>query len=199
MRCRLLFVVLMLPLVTACSAYHPLSGGVGYSEVPLGADAFQVTFTGEGAMPVAEARQYALTRAAELTVLRNGAFFEILDERIFIGYGTSYTPATYYPAGGWGGRRWGGGHWGRGYGYYGGYYDPGYVQTYMIPEVTMQVRVVPGGTANAIPAAYLLRQAEGRNMELNPAVRERLASLPAVAGEVTLPAAPQPVTRPGTP
>jgi hypothetical protein len=143
-------------------------------------------------MPVAEARQYALTRAAELTVLRNGAYFEILDERIFIGYGTSYTPATYYP--GYGGRRWGGGRWGRGYS--AGYYDPGYVQTYMIPEVTMQVRVVPAGGGHAVPAAYVLRQAQARGVKLSEGVEARVAGLPAVSGEVTLPAAPQPMTKP---
>lgn len=193
---RLLAFLLVLPLLAGCSVYHPLRGGVGFSEVPLGPDVLQVTYTGQGAMAVAEARQYALTRAAELAVLRDRPFFEILDERIVIGYGTSYTPPTYYP--GYAGYRRGGRWGGRGYygGYYGGYYEPGYAQTYTIPEVTLQVRLASPDTPNVIPAAYILRQARKRNVDLSAGVEERLAALPPIAGNVTIPPAPQPTERP---
>jgi hypothetical protein len=190
MNWRLLCVLMLLPVVTACSAYHPLREGVGFTEIPLGQNAFQVTFTGESSMRVAEARQYCLTRAAELAVMRDMPFFQIMDERIFIGHGSSYMPPMYSPAYRGRGRY---GYWGRGYG---GFYEPGYVQTYTIPEVTMVIHLTTPDAPNAIPAAYLLRQAKERDVKLSPGVEERLAGLPLVTGEVRLPAAPEPATKP---
>ena len=187
---RVLLLVVVLPLLAACNAYHPLSNGVGFTEIPFGQDSFQVTYTAEGATPIAEARQYCLTRAAELALLNNQTAFEILDEHIYIGYGTSYSPATYYPT--YAGRR---GYGGRYYGG-GGVYSPGYVDSFTLPEVTMQIRFVPPNQPSAIPAAYILREAQSRGTKLSEGIPERLATLPAVSAPPTIPPAPTPTTKP---
>jgi len=187
---RVLLLLVLLPMLASCNAYHPLSGGVGYSEIPFGQDSFQVTYTAEGATPIAEARQYCLTRAAELALLHDQAAFEILDEHIYVGYGTSYSPGTYYPT--YAGRR---GYAGRYYGG-GGVYSPGYVDTYTLPEVTMNIRFVPPTAATAIPVAYILRESQSRGTKLSEGVSERLASLAPVSGVPTLPPPPTPTTRP---
>jgi len=187
---RALLLLILFPFLAACNPYHPLSNGVGFSEIPFGQETFQVTYTSEGATPIAEARQYCLTRAAELTVLHGQAAFEILDEHIYVGYGTSYSPATYYPT--YAGRR---GYGGRYYGG-GGVYSPGYVDSFTLPEVTMNVRFVPATVPSAIPAAYILREAESRGVKLSDGVPERLASLPPVSAPPTIPPAPTPTTKP---
>ena len=190
MRLRLIFAVLILPLLAACNnVYHPLKGGVGFLEVPTGADTFQISYIGDASVSVAEARRFALLRAAELAALRNTAYFQIVGEQIYVAYGSQYWPGTYT-------RFYGGGRRGYGGGYVYGMYEPGYVETYTVPDVEMQVRLTNDGAAPSIPAGYLLWQAMGEKIELSPGVAERVGALPEGSGPVVLPAAPAPMTMP---
>jgi len=184
--------VLLIPVLAACQgpAYHPLKNGVGFSEVPIGSDGFQISYTGDSNMSVTEARRMAMIRASELAVLQNKPYFQVQGEQIYVSAGTRYFPATDVPyvqtfrdrAG----RT-------RAYIYHS--YDPGYVEQYTVPDVEMQVRLTTESAAPSIPASYLLRQAEADKIPLSPGVPERLSGLPAV-GDVTLPPEPAPATRP---
>jgi hypothetical protein len=182
---RFLLACLILPLLAACNPYHPLRGGIGFTEVPLGNETYQVTYVGNRSL--AECRQYCLTRAAELAVLRGNPYFQILDERVYMSYGTAYYP-------GYGGGYYGGGRHG---GYWVHSYSPGYAEVYPLPEVTMQIRLCQPNEPNAIPAAYILREALARKVELSPEVAERVAALPPVPAPVAIPPAPPPATQPG--
>ena len=42
MKATLLLILLLI--AGGCSAYHPLRNGVGFAEVPLGQEAYQITF-----------------------------------------------------------------------------------------------------------------------------------------------------------
>ena len=57
-------------------------GGPGYSEQQIEADRWRVSFvTGDGASPDL-ARDYALLRAAELTIARSGTWFSVTDRGV---------------------------------------------------------------------------------------------------------------------
>ena len=187
MRLRWLLLPLILGFLASCTnVYRPLQGGIGFLEVPTGADAFQVSYIGDSNMSVTEARRFAMLRAAELAALRNVGYFQIVGERIYLSYGTQYWPGTSYYVGG-GGRR----GYGRAY-----VYEPGYVEGYTVPDVEMQVRLTADSAMPAIPAGYLLRQAMVDKIELSPGVAERVGTMPEGAGAVALPAAPVPTTKP---
>ena len=171
----------------ACSAYHPLKGGIGYTELPVG-EGYEVTYVGTSDMGVARARQYALIRASELTALAGKSFFEIEGEKIYLMQGLEYVPGETrvraYP--GWGRR---------GRVVYLGTYEPGYVMSYTVPQVWMKVKPVEGGE-KAVPAGYILRDAVRDNVPLSPEVKDLVPTLPVGEGPVTVPAAPQTETRP---
>jgi hypothetical protein len=187
---KLAFFVLVLPFISACSTFHPLKDGVGFSEIPVGQDAYQVTFVGNSSMSVAETRQNCLLRASELAALRSVPYFQITSERVFLSYGSHDWPGTdtayveTIPD-----RR------GRTRAIIHRVYSPDYTEVYMIPEVTMQIRIT-ADAANAIPAAYLLRQAQQNKTKLSPGVAERIANLPVPDSPVELPPPPAPTTKP---
>jgi hypothetical protein len=181
-----LFVLILWPLLLgACNAYHPLKGGIGYTEVPIGRGSFQVTFAGDSDMSVTETRQYCLTRAAELAVLSNAPYFEITNEHIYVSYGSEYVPGADYGYIGYGHRR----------DYHYGYaYDPGYTELYSVPEVMMQIALQQQLGKSSIPAAYLILQAVTAKVPLTPGVAERASQMP--SGPASIPPPPPPTTRP---
>ncbi|MGN6367090.1 MAG: CC0125/CC1285 family lipoprotein [Phycisphaerae bacterium] len=173
-------VLIPLLFLAGCNVYHPLRGGVGYSDLPVGPDKYEVTYLGTSDMPLGQARWYCLLRASELSVLRNDPYFQIIDERAYLNYGTYYFPGQYDPYYyGWG--RWG--HWGYAY-------EPGYLQPYTVPEVTMRIQTKSTPGPKTIPAAYLIHEAEKRDIPLSPGVRENASGMPAQ------PATSQPAPRP---
>lgn len=192
MRIRLLLCLLVLPFWAACSVYHPLQGGVGYIDIPVGPDGYQISYVGDTGMSATEARRFALLRAAELAALRNMPYFRITQEQILVNYGTQYWPGTYSPIvervpdrhGGsdlWGSR----------------VYEPGYMEYYTVPEAWMQVLLTTDPAAPSIPAAYLLQQALADKIKLSPGVADHMTALPPVTGAVTIPPPPTPTTKPG--
>ena len=67
-------ILLLAPFILLCgcaTSYHPMSHGEGYSEIVTTSDSFLVTFRGNQFTESEKVMQYALTRAAELT-LQNG-------------------------------------------------------------------------------------------------------------------------------
>jgi hypothetical protein len=190
---RWLVMMLVLPLLGACgNVYHPLQGGLGFMEVPVGAEGYQISYVGDTNMSATEARRYALLRAAELATLRGEPCFRITEEHIYLSYGNRYWPGTdtrfVETFGDRRGRRRGGIHH---------VYDPGYTESYMVPEAEMQGQVTKDNAGPSITALYVLQQAQADGITLSPGVPERMATLPAVTGAVTVPAAPAPTTKPG--
>ena len=173
---RILFFIPLL-LLTGCSVYHPLRGGVGYSDIPVGLDGYEVTFVGTSDTTVGQARWYCQLRAAELSVLRNDPYFQVLNESVYLKHGTYYFPNAVGPN-----------NFGPGTQAYPGF-EPGSVQPYVAPEVTMKVELSPVPGEKTIPAAYLIREAEHRKIELSPGVAERAAGMP-VESVRTLPPPP---------
>jgi hypothetical protein len=194
MRPRLFTLLLLLPFFAACSVYHPLKGGLGFIEMPVGPDGYQISYVGDTGMSATEARRFALLRAAELTALHNMPYFRITEEHIIVNYGTQYWPGTVTPIVETvptrrGGERVWVSH----------VYEPGYMEYYTVPEAEVRVQLTADPAAPSIPAAYLLQQAIAENIELSPGVAERMAALPPVTGAVTIPPPPTPTTKPGTP
>jgi len=69
-----------LPLILlgcATSIYHPFSDGVGYTEVEVGKDKYEVMFHGTADQDELVAKKYALIRAAEIGKRNGFGFFAI--------------------------------------------------------------------------------------------------------------------------
>jgi hypothetical protein len=191
MKLRPLLLLMVLPFFAACSVYHPLKNGLGYIEMPVGPDAYQISFVGDLGMSATEARRFALLRAAELAALRDMPYFRITEEHIIVNYGSQYWPGTVTPIVETVPTRHGGtGVW------VAHVYEPGYMEYYIVPEAEVQVQLTADPAAPSIPAAYLLQQAIADNIKLSPGVANHMAALPPVTGSVTIPPPPAPTTKP---
>lgn len=77
--------VLMLMLLAGCannrSQYAPAleEGDIGYTESRLGSDRYRVVYRGDAGTPLETVQDYALLRAAELTVAQNYDWFEVAE------------------------------------------------------------------------------------------------------------------------
>jgi len=68
-------------LVTACATpYQSARLNGGFSETPLAPDMFRVTFHGNGVTSEERAQDFALLRAAELTLAQGFRYFALRDE-----------------------------------------------------------------------------------------------------------------------
>ena len=180
--------------MAACQdVYHPLKGGIGFLDLPTGPEAFQISYIGDSTMSVTEARRFALIRAAELATLQGKSYFQIQSENILLSTGTHVWPPSDVPyVETFRDRN------GRTRAFIHHSYDPGYVESFTIPDVEMQVRLTTDSAAPSISAAYLLRQAMADKIKLSPGVAGRLSSLPPPPETVTLPSEPAPVPKPGS-
>lgn len=70
-------------LLTACAVtpYQPYTGGVGYSEVGTARNRYEVVYHGTQGMSEAEAKGYAITRAAEIGRDNGMSHFRIASSR----------------------------------------------------------------------------------------------------------------------
>ncbi|HVX84061.1 MAG TPA: hypothetical protein VH253_04525 [Phycisphaerae bacterium] len=167
--------------LAGCSVYHPLRNGVGFTDTPVGPDSYQITYVGPEDMPIAESRDYALLRAAELAALRDDPYFQILNEQGYVSQGMQYWPGedvTYF--GGFAGR------WHR-YPVVYHAWAPGYFEPYTVPQYTLTVRVTPQPLANVVPANYLIQRAADEHIKLSPGVLEKSRGMP-TAVPATMPA-----------
>src|SRR3989338_6867142 len=81
---RMLILVLVALISSGCAtSYHKAGFTGGYKDQQLQADEFQVSFAGNAKLSQAKARQYALRRAAELTVEQGFDYFVVTSEGSF--------------------------------------------------------------------------------------------------------------------
>jgi len=194
MHLRFVYLLLLIPLVAGCSAYHPLKDGTGFRDEAVGAKEYRVTYRAAEEMPVNEASRYALVRAAEITVRQHEAYFEIQEQKVQLAPRLYYRPAisrsftTASQTGISGG-------------------VPvnerlemsEYSKRYAAPEVTLRVRIVTAASEKSVPAVDLIQQAIADHIPVSSEASKEAARLPAAKEPVNLPPAPTPSTGPATP
>jgi hypothetical protein len=120
--------------LSGCATSYQQKGFTGgYSETQLAPDVFRVNFQGNGYTSSERAQDFALLRAAELSLERGFKYFALLDETsssklsTFTTSGTAYTTGSAYGSGS--------------YATYSGYttYTPG--QTYLISKPHTEILV----------------------------------------------------------
>ncbi|MGJ8690079.1 MAG: CC0125/CC1285 family lipoprotein [Gammaproteobacteria bacterium] len=76
-----MFSALLVGCASSQTPYAPATdvGDVGYSESQLSADRYRVSYTGKANTSLELVQDYALLRAAELTVAQNYDWFEVVD------------------------------------------------------------------------------------------------------------------------
>lgn len=104
-------IVLFTVLLGACATETPYKpadsrGDYGYTETPLGDNRYRITFVGNSTTPAETVQDYALLRAAELTLTKGYDWFETADRNedknvrsttVDSGFGASYQQSqTYY-------------------------------------------------------------------------------------------------------
>jgi len=83
-------------LLAGCGTpYQPFGLGGGYSETPLAPGVFRVFFNGNGFTSKERAEDFALLRAAELTIAANSNHFTIIDDSSYIRVDPLYTTPGY--------------------------------------------------------------------------------------------------------
>jgi hypothetical protein len=147
---KLTAVALVCALVLAACAtaplYHPAASALapGYSEQKLEANRYRVTFTGGDATPAGKVQDYALLRAAELTLSLGYDWFTVVGRSTVnqdTGYGPGYFGAFGPPCGLFGCRG----------GIYGGFWYDDFDNT----RLSASVEIVMGkGTKPNDPSAY---------------------------------------------
>lgn len=82
---RALLIALAMLVLAACASDKalyvpaPKDGDVGYTESRISADRYRVVFKGESGTPLETVQNYALLRAAEITVAQNYDWFEVAE------------------------------------------------------------------------------------------------------------------------
>jgi hypothetical protein len=109
--------------------FHPLKGGVGYSDTQLQDNRFSVSFAGDSSTPRDKVEQFLLYRAAQLTLANGYDHFVVADE--------ATDRSTEYH--GFGGPAWIGPGW----------YRPGWRSWWGVDPVLNDVEAVPSDRFNA--------------------------------------------------
>ena len=85
----------MLFILAGCATpYQPVGFGGGYSETQLAPDVFRVYVRGNGYTSMERAQDFALLRAAELTLQQGFKYFAIIDESSSTDISTYTTPGS---------------------------------------------------------------------------------------------------------
>ena len=104
---RIIFLAISLFALSACAAAGPASYGAadakgfGYAEQRIEDDRFRVSYQGSGGMPPALVEDYALRRAAELTLQQGYDWFRVAgrdlagEERGGVSVGTGFGSSSY--------------------------------------------------------------------------------------------------------
>jgi hypothetical protein len=136
--------------------FHPLKGGVGYSDTQLQMNRFSVSFAGDSSTARDKVDQYLLYRAAQLTLANGYDYFTVMDKQTdrsteyqSYGFGSRWVgPGWYRP--GWRSSWWG--------------IDPVFDDLSTVPSnrfnatatITMHKGVAPPGKASAYDAQQLV-------------------------------------------
>lgn len=129
-------VALLVPLMSGCATgYQPSGFTGGFQDTQLGPDVFRVSFSGNGFTSSDRVHDFALLRAAELTLANNAQYFVVISSAdqsrtyTHITPGSSHTSGTVSTYGN--------------SGYYSGTttYSAPQVQTHYKPGVGMMIRI----------------------------------------------------------
>jgi hypothetical protein len=71
--------MLLLSLCGCATSYRPMKNGQGYSDTQIAADRFLVTFQGNGQTSADQASDFAMLRAAQLTLQHGFSYFAVTD------------------------------------------------------------------------------------------------------------------------
>lgn len=78
---RLPLLALALMILQSCSSpYRPYSDAVGYCDLQIGKDTWEVQYVGPSTMAELQTKELAILRAAELTHLMGGRWFSLVSE-----------------------------------------------------------------------------------------------------------------------
>ena len=145
---------LLATLLAGCGAdaYRPYKNGVGYSDVQLAPDVYQVYYEAPASMSYGTAQRLALVRAAQLAQANGKPYFVVLNSRSGQRVETDVSPGLRP---------------GR-YGelayddplFYGGTYYGGYARTYERPLIRMSVKLLDESGERGLEAAKVIAQAQ---------------------------------------
>ncbi len=93
---RLIAAVLMLTFAGCATPYQRVAFAGGFSETQLAENVFKVSFRGNGYTGREQASDFALLRAAEVTIENGFRYFAVVDEQSYASHSTYTTPTTTY-------------------------------------------------------------------------------------------------------
>ena len=97
---QILFVILLTALLSACATGYQSKGFTGgFSETQLAPDVFRVSFSGNALTSQNRVQDFALLRAAELTLANNARYFAIISSSDQSRTYTHVTPGSSYTTG----------------------------------------------------------------------------------------------------
>jgi hypothetical protein len=98
---RLLAIALASAIFGCASSYQPSGSSItgGFKETRLGPDVFRVTFSGNGYTPADRVQDFAMLRAAELTLANGAPFFVVMSTADRSRTETHVTPGTSHTTG----------------------------------------------------------------------------------------------------
>jgi hypothetical protein len=98
---RIVFGVFLATTLVACAtSYQPTGFTGGFSDTQLAPDVFRVSFSGNGFTSPDRVQDFALLRAAELTLQHGARYFAVMDSEnqsrtsTYVSPGSSYTSGT---------------------------------------------------------------------------------------------------------
>lgn len=170
MRKQLLFGVCVgAMLLLGCSPYRPFNGSTGYSEAPINADSYEVSFTGGSNMDATQGRYYATVRAAERAVQMGRPYILVEGASSLVQSDTHAVPgsATVIRSRD---RR-------SGTSITTINEQPGYIATYNYLTTTIRVRMLDKPAPGSLNAMQVLRDAKAREkIKFDADVESRLAA-----------------------
>ena len=150
---RRILTALLLMVASGCASdpFRPYRGGIGYSEVQLAPDLWQIFYEGPRQMSYGQAVGYAQLRAAQVAVREGKPFFEIIDSdsaaRIETDIHRDFSPDEPF------GRR-------RHYSpHYGAHFET-YADVYQRPTGVLRVRLLTERSDGALDARLILERVD---------------------------------------
>jgi hypothetical protein len=156
--CRVSVAVLLAVSAAGCSSnpYRHFNGEYGYSDSPISADQYEVSYVGESDVSPTQARDYATLRAAEVAIQHNKAYFEILKSDWSQRTDTVAVPGdTYVNTTGTKGSR-----------FTTVTQTPGYIRNYASPTSVMTIRLLDQKTGSSLDANQVLAEASQKGIKL---------------------------------
>jgi hypothetical protein len=155
--------LLTLAALGGCAMYHPYNGSSGYSDALVAPGQYEVNFVTPSDGTTTQAMHLAIVRAAELAVLSDHPYFELLQSQGAIRQSSSYFPPTIdWYNGVYTSRR------GERIFVNQPYWTPGYVDYYAQPQAVLQVKMLAAPTPTALEARQVLADAVREGIKISP-------------------------------